>query len=182
MPGLTVSVDNGMGEPRSLAPRDWTFTAPSNSSTPSQREALNLAGVAATRSAVAARIRRIPRRCRTRSRVRHLVRPCRHIGTARFDRKRRRWQFQRRVRLGNSRQFWGQRQSRGQSEPDLQAGMATATVVKMGMATAETMATPVATGMETQAVAATLVETATATRAAAATPVETATPTRVERE
>ena len=44
MPGLTVSVDNGMGEPRSLAPRDWTFTAPSNSSTPSQREALNLAG------------------------------------------------------------------------------------------------------------------------------------------
>ena len=43
MPGLTVSVDNGMGEPRSLAPRDWTFTAPSNSSTPSQREALNLA-------------------------------------------------------------------------------------------------------------------------------------------
>lgn len=53
MPGLTVSVDNGMGEPRSLAPRDWTFTAPSNSSTPSQREALNLAGIAATRSAVA---------------------------------------------------------------------------------------------------------------------------------
>ena len=119
MPGLTVSVDNGMGEPRSLAPRDWTFTAPSNSSTPSQREALNLAGIAATRSAVAlgaAIPADIPRRCRTRSRVRHVVRPCRHIGTARFDRKRRRWQFQRRVRLGNSRQFWGQRQSRGQSE------------------------------------------------------------------